>query len=290
MAVSALMPRLPKPDQCRGCIGDEWVHPIPGTKRFTEPHTGFSHAEGACTSGVHVIGEALGATEDAEGLPFRPQAQAGSLLQRAFQRLGYNRDMFRIHNICRCRPPHDLLSDTTYEFDVIQHCRPYLLNELATSRPRCILALGGTAARELTGLSGKAASVTYTRGYVLPCILPGFDGVSEKVMEDKNWDWCDCTELSQDHDPVPWSKCPKCSGTGKIWTTVTTVLPAQQGPIPVIPTYHPSFLRQGKPQYFGVLCADIKKAVDVARVGGDWLRVERLVAEKDYSSGPDIPF
>lgn len=214
------MGRLPKPNGCVECPGYEWVHPIPNTKRFTEPRCGFSNAEGAGTSGVHMIGEALGQNEDTDGLPFRPQAQAGSLLQRALQRLGYNRDMFRIHNIVRCRPPHDLLSDTSYEFDVIQHCRPYLLNELAAMRPRCILALGGTAARELTGLSGKAAGVTYTRGYVLPCCLKGYEDV------------------------------------------------------PVVATYHPSFLRQGKPQFFGILCADIKRAVDTARISGKFEEVQ----------------
>lgn len=230
------MPRLPKPEGCRGCVGDDWVHLIPNTKRFTEPRFGFSNSEGSGTNGVLMVGEALGQNEDADGLPFRPQAQAGSLLERAIKRCGYDRSQFRITNIIRCRPPHDLLADTAYEFDVIQHCRPYLLNEIASMRPRCILALGGTAARELTGLSGKAAGVTYTRGYVLPCCLVGYEDV------------------------------------------------------PVVATYHPSFLRQGKPQYFGVLAGDIKRAVEIARVGGNFVPMDRLVGQEDYSGGPDIPF
>jgi uracil-DNA glycosylase family 4 len=228
--------RLPKPEQCRGCPGDSWQHVIPGTKLLTPPRTGFSQSEGHGTNGVLVVGEALGANEDADGLPFRPQAPAGSLLERAFKRCGYDRSNFRITNIVRCRPPNDYLVDAPYEFDVIQHCRPYLFTELTAMKPRCILALGGTAARELTGLSGKAAGVSYTRGYVLPCIVP----------------------------------------------------PAYD--VPVVASFHPSFLRQGNPHLFGVLCADLRQAVEVARTGGKWATTDREVHEHVYEGSDDIPF
>jgi uracil-DNA glycosylase family 4 len=208
------MPRIPKPPHCidTGCPGAEWVHPVPPLNR-TFVKGGFSRGEGHGTNGVTCIGEALGATEDAEGLPFRPTAQAGSLLERAFKRLGYSRDQFRINNLVRCRPPHDHLAGAPYEDEVIHHCRPFLDEELSTFKPRCIVALGGTAARELTGLAGTKQGVSYIRGYPIPCILPSALGV------------------------------------------------------PVIPTFHPSFLRQGKPQYFGVLCHDLQRAVQIARAG-----------------------
>jgi len=148
------MPRLDKPEICRGCVGDTWRHPIGHTSRLTEPHTGWSRDEGAGTSGVLVCAEALGQNEDADGLPLRPQAQAGSLFERALKRCGYDRSMFRLTNIVRCRPPHDILTGASYEFEVIQHCRSYLLDTLREMSPRCILALGGTAFRELTGYEG----------------------------------------------------------------------------------------------------------------------------------------
>lgn len=208
------MPRLPKPATCRGCPGDNWVHPIPPLNRaFTPPQTGFSVGEGHMLNGVMCIGEALGGNEDADGLPFRPHAASGSLLERAFKRLGYARDQFRVNNVVRCRPPHDHLADAWYEEEVIQHCRPYLEDELRKWKPRAILALGGTAARELTGLTGAKQGVSYIRGYAIPSILHAAPG------------------------------------------------------IPVIPTFHPSFLRQGKIQMFGTLCHDIQKAVQVARDG-----------------------
>jgi len=154
-----------------------------------------------------------GQNEDADGLPLRPQAQAGSLFERALKRCGYDRSMFRLTNIVRCRPPHDILTGASYEFEVIQHCRSYLLDTLREMSPRCILALGGTAFRELTGYEGTKQGISYTRGYVVPCILQGWEHV------------------------------------------------------PVIGTFHPSFLRQGQMRMFGVLCYDIKLAVEVARTG-----------------------
>lgn len=221
------MTRLAKPEGCRGCPGDDWQHPIVGTKRLTEPRTGFSASEGHGTNGVLVVGEALGANEDADGLPFRPQAQAGSLLDRVFKRLGYDRQQFRITNIVRCRPPNDFLADAPYEFQVIQHCRPYLLAEIASMKPRCILALGGTAFRELTGYEGTKEGISYVRGYVVPCVLEG------------------------------WRR------------------------VPVVGAFHPSFLRQGKPEYFGNLCHDVMRAVEVARVGGEWHEWKHAVMERE---------
>lgn len=230
------MPRLPKPRQfCEGCIGDHWVHPIFNTKRLTLPQTGFSQDEGSGTNGVLVVGEALGQNEDADGLPFRPQAQAGSLLERAFKRCGLSRGQFRISNTIRCRPPHDILAGASYEFEVIQHCRPYLMRTLEEMKPRAILALGGTAFRELTGFEGKKQGISYTRGYVVPCVIKGWEHV------------------------------------------------------PVLGTFHPSFLRQGKPTYFGVLCADILRAVEIARVGGAWTDLEFEIEERSYADF-DVPF
>jgi uracil-DNA glycosylase family 4 len=194
---------LPKPDTCVGCD-------LHGDGK------GFCRNEGSMTNGVLVIGEASGSNEKSDSLPFRPYAQAGSLLERAFKRCGFVRGQFRITNVVRCQPPHDLLSGATYEFAAIQHCRSNLLATLHEAKPRAILALGGTAARELTGYSGTKAGVSYVRGYVLPCIVAGYETV------------------------------------------------------PVVATFHPSFLRQGKPAMFGTLCADIQRAVEVARVGGRW--------------------
>jgi uracil-DNA glycosylase family 4 len=191
------MTRLAKPKECAEC-------PLYGDG------LGFSNSEGHGTTNVTIVGEALGQNEEQDALPFRPQAQAGSLLERAFKRCGYSRDQFRITNVVRCRPPRDYLAGAPYEFEAIRHCRPYLDHEIATGHPKVILAAGGTAARELTGMSGEKQGVSHIRGYVIP---------------------------------------------------------ARDTAIPVIPTFHPSFIRQGKAQFFGVLCHDLMRAVQYAKQG-----------------------
>ena len=191
---------LSKPSTCQGCL-------LYGDGR------GFSRNEGSGTNGILVVGEALGHNEKQDGLPFRPYAQSGSLLERALKRCGLSRDQFHITNIVRCQPPHDHLAGAHYEFDAIQHCRQYLVETLRTFKPRVILALGGTAARELTGLSGAKQGVSFIRGYAVPSSIPEAQGA------------------------------------------------------PVVSTFHPSFLRQGKPTYFGVLANDLMKAVSIAKHG-----------------------
>jgi len=194
------MPILPKPDSCSSCslYGDA---------------KGFCRNEGHGTSGVLVVGEAAGHNERQDGLPFRPYAQSGSLFERALKRCGLSRDQFHITNVVRCQPPHDHLVGAHYEFDAIQNCHQYLSETLRVFKPRAILALGGTAARELTGFSGTKEGVSFIRGYAIPCALKEAEGV------------------------------------------------------PVVSTFHPSFLRQGKPTYFGVLVHDLMRAVQVAKNG-----------------------
>lgn len=143
-----------KPSGCQGCPGCNWGGD------FTAP-------EGSGSLGVLVVGEASGGTEAAEGLPFRPRGEAGSVLERAFKKLGYSREQFRITNIVRCRPLGNKLEGAPYEASAIAHCKQYLDAEIAASRPKAILALGGIAARQLTGFAGRNQGVQSIRGFAL---------------------------------------------------------------------------------------------------------------------------
>lgn len=232
------MPRVPKGEGCTRCTGYSW----PGS--FIEP-------EGYGKSGLLIVGEAGGKSEGSDGLPFRPYAISGSLLERAFRDLGTSRSHHRLTNILHCSPPHDWLVDAPYEFDVIQSCRPYLDHEIESMQPRCILALGGVALRELTGFSGKYQGVSYMRGYVLAL------GREARV-------------------PVPAHDCVgegcfSCDGHG----TESRMVPTDT---PVIATFHPAFIRRGSEEnavegrkgnmrLYGVLLHDLKLALEIARVG-----------------------
>lgn len=145
---------LIRPPECRNCSLDEIAE-------------GFSRPEGSGANGVLAVGEGLGANEARDGLPFRPYAEAGSVLERAFRHCGLSREQFRLWNIIACRPPHDRLEGAGYEIDAIEHCRVHFDRVVAEMKPKCLLALGNVALRTLTGMAGHYQTITHVRGYVL---------------------------------------------------------------------------------------------------------------------------
>lgn len=117
--------------------------------------------------GVMLVGEAPMELEQATGKPFHPQAPAGMVLAKAIKRMGWRRDQFYMTNIVDRRPPKNWLEGAPWEREMIEASRERLDEEIERLKPKAIVTLGGTATRELTGLSGKKLSVNHLRGYVL---------------------------------------------------------------------------------------------------------------------------
>src|SRR5262249_54420149 len=107
--------------------------------------TGFSQPEGKGTLGVLILGEALGEAEARDGLPFRPYAPAGSILDRAIRRSGFARDQFVLWNVVPVRPPNNWLEKAPWEAPAITWGVSHLKRVIHDYRPRCILALGNIA-------------------------------------------------------------------------------------------------------------------------------------------------
>jgi DNA polymerase len=103
-------------------------------------------ARGNPSSAICFIGEAPGADEDAQGIPF--VGRAGQLLDRMIEAMGLSpeRDVY-VTNILRCRPP----GNRRPEPDEIAACLPYLSEQLDLARPKVIVALGNTAVSTLLG-------------------------------------------------------------------------------------------------------------------------------------------
>ncbi|HEX8951449.1 MAG TPA: uracil-DNA glycosylase, partial [Polyangia bacterium] len=87
------------------------------------------------------VGEAPGADEDRTGEPF--VGAAGQLLTKMIEAMGLAREDVYICNILKCRPP----GNRNPEPDEIAECEPFLKKQLATIRPRMIVALGKFAAQ-----------------------------------------------------------------------------------------------------------------------------------------------
>jgi DNA polymerase len=89
------------------------------------------------------VGEAPGADEDAQGVPF--VGRAGQLLTKMIQAMGYQRDDVYIANVLKCRPP----GNRDPQPDEVESCEPFLFRQIASVQPKVIIALGAFAARTL---------------------------------------------------------------------------------------------------------------------------------------------
>jgi uracil-DNA glycosylase len=107
------------------------------------------------------VGEGPGQDEDAQGIPF--VGRAGQLLTQMIENtakregISLRREDVYICNVVKCRPPEN----RTPEPDEMAVCGEFLFRQLVTIAPKAICALGGTAARALTGHKG---GVTKMRG------------------------------------------------------------------------------------------------------------------------------
>lgn len=101
------------------------------------PGVGNPHAE------IMFVGEAPGADEDRQGLPF--VGQAGQLLNRLLAKIGLKREDVYIANILKCRPPENR-EPTPSE---VENCREFLHAQITLIRPNLICTLGNPALKTL---------------------------------------------------------------------------------------------------------------------------------------------
>ena len=115
---------------CRACD-------LCGTRTQTVFGVGDRRAE------LMIIGEAPGADEDRQGEPF--VGRAGQLLNLMLASIGLPRERVYIANILKCRPPgnRDPRPEET------QRCEPFLMRQIALTRPRVLLSVGRISAQKL---------------------------------------------------------------------------------------------------------------------------------------------
>ena len=89
------------------------------------------------------VGEAPGADEDKQGIPF--VGRAGKLLTQMIEAMGLQRQDVYICNVVKCRPP----DNRKPEDDEVCTCSPYLLRQLDVIEPKVLVCLGAVAAQTL---------------------------------------------------------------------------------------------------------------------------------------------
>ena len=105
--------------------------------------TKFVFGVGNPNADIVLIGEAPGADEDAQGVPF--VGRAGQLLNKILEAIHFKREEVYICNILKCRPPNNREPQPE---EVVQ-CEPYLWKQLELINPKIILCLGRISAQVL---------------------------------------------------------------------------------------------------------------------------------------------
>ena len=111
--------------------------PLHATATNPVPGTGNPNADFMC------VGEAPGANEDEQGVPF--VGQAGQLLTKILEAINLKRDDVFIANVLKHRPP----GNRNPLPEEVMACSPYLVRQIELVRPKVILALGTFAAQTL---------------------------------------------------------------------------------------------------------------------------------------------
>lgn len=109
-------------------------------------------------SKIVFVGEAPGAEEDKQGIPF--VGQAGKLLDKAIQAIGMDRTSVYITNVIPWRP----LGNRTPTTDEIALYRPFLIRHINIINPKVVVCLGSSAARAILQ---SDVGISKIRGHVM---------------------------------------------------------------------------------------------------------------------------
>lgn len=107
--------------------------------------TNLVFGDGNPKARVMLIGEAPGADEDRQGLPF--VGQSGQLLDKMLATIGLTREIFYITNIIPWRPPGNR-QPTPAE---AESCLPFVKRHIDLVSPDFLVLVGGTATKTLLG-------------------------------------------------------------------------------------------------------------------------------------------
>lgn len=127
---------------------------------------------GKSDSTVVIIGEAPGATEDTQGIPFC--GASGKILQELLTSIGLTRDDVFITNTVICRPP----KNRNPKREEIANCHERLKKTLEIIKPKVIVTVGNFATKVILPKIGKLG-ITKIRGKVFKSV---FDGKTYSVV------------------------------------------------------------------------------------------------------------
>jgi DNA polymerase len=171
---------------------------------LSEGRTSVVFGNGNADADLMFVGEAPGAEEDRQGLPF--VGRAGGLLDELLGGIGLSRDDVFVANVLKCRPP----GNRDPQPEEIETCRPYLEQQIDLIEPRVIGTLGNFATKLLTQSN---VGITRVRGtpqvhtlggrtlFVMPLLHPAAALRTPSLVETLREDFAKLPELIT--SPVP---------------------------------------------------------------------------------------
>lgn len=161
---------------------------------------------GNADSDLIFVGEAPGAEEDRQGLPF--VGRAGGLLTELLEDIGLKREDVFVANVLKCRPP----GNRDPQPEEIDACRPYLEQQVGLIQPRVICTLGNFSTKLLTA---NQTGITKVRGvpqqhliggrfvHLLPLFHPAAGLRTPRVAEQLREDFRQIPDLLAQPVPEP---------------------------------------------------------------------------------------
>ena len=124
--------------------------------RLADKRTHIVFGEGNPDARLMFIGEAPGREEDLQARPF--VGDAGTLLTRLIEKMGFQRGDVYIANIVKCRPP----MNRDPESEEIEACKGFVEGQIKIINPDVIMSLGRIAT--LTLIGDPKLKITAIRG------------------------------------------------------------------------------------------------------------------------------
>ena len=116
--------------------------------RLSKERTNIVFGEGNPDARLMFVGEAPGREEDSQARPF--VGDAGMLLTRLIEKMGFKRGDVYIANIIKCRPP----MNRNPEKDEIESCRGFVEKQIEIIKPEVLISLGRISSQALIGNTG----------------------------------------------------------------------------------------------------------------------------------------
>lgn len=110
---------------------------------ITKTATNTVFCDGNPEADIIIIGEAPGASEDAQGIPFC--GKSGQLFDNMLASIGLNRHSCYLTNVMFWRPPGNR-RPTDEELEI---CKPLVEKHIALLKPKLVIFMGGTATSTL---------------------------------------------------------------------------------------------------------------------------------------------